>query len=161
MSNAPGQGRKPKASTIVEKLRTRAPRRQPGRLPHAPSYLDDNGKAEWRRTGKLLLQAGLMDELDTTALATYCQAYSRWLAAEEQIKENGMIVAAKNGFPVQSPYLAISNKAAQQMAKFMSEFGMTPASRSRLPAKVKEDKPKQQLSKPLDFDPRALLGANN
>ena len=161
MRNAPGQGRKPKAATIVEKLRTRAPRRQPGRLPHAPSYLDDNGKAEWRRTGKLLLQAGLMDELDTTALATYCQAYSRWLAAEEQIKKDGMIVVATNGFPVQSPYLSIANKAIQQMAKIMSEFGMTPASRSRLPAKAKEERPKKKLSEPLDFDPRTLLGVRN
>ncbi|MFP3569823.1 P27 family phage terminase small subunit [Paraburkholderia sp. SIMBA_030] len=32
--------------------------------------------------------------------------------------------------PIQSPYLAIANKAHEQMAHMLAEFGMTPSSRA-------------------------------
>jgi len=33
---------------------------------------------------------------------------------------------------MQSPFLAVANKALEQMRSFLGEFGMTPASRTRL-----------------------------
>jgi len=36
-----------------------------------------------------------------------------------------------NGVPIQNPWVGIGNTAVSQMAKFLGEFGMTPASRSR------------------------------
>lgn len=44
------------------------------------------------------------------------------------------MVKAPSGFPVQSPFLAIANKALEQMTKLMIEFGMTPSSRTRVHA---------------------------
>jgi P27 family predicted phage terminase small subunit len=37
-----------------------------------------------------------------------------------------------NGYAVPSPAVAISQKAAQIMKSFLTEFGLTPASRSRV-----------------------------
>jgi P27 family predicted phage terminase small subunit len=37
-----------------------------------------------------------------------------------------------NGNLIISPLLSVSNKAMEQMHKFLTEFGMTPASRSRI-----------------------------
>jgi hypothetical protein len=47
-----------------------------------------------------------------------------------------------------SSYLAIANKAFEQLSKMLTEFGMTPSSRSRV-SKVQPDKPQ--------LNPRAAL----
>jgi phage terminase small subunit len=42
------------------------------------------------------------------------------------------MVKSPNGFPVQSPYVSIANRQAEIMMRIASEFGFTPASRSRI-----------------------------
>jgi phage terminase small subunit len=41
-------------------------------------------------------------------------------------------VKSPNGYPIQSPYIAIANRQAEIMMRIASEFGFTPASRSRI-----------------------------
>lgn len=110
----------------------------PSELPAPPEHLDVEACREWNRTGSLLLNSGLLTELDVGALAVYCAAYSRWVDAEERIRLHGPIVEAPGtGYPSQSPYLQIANTAMAQMLKIQAEFGMTPSSRTRVrPAKV-------------------------
>ena len=43
-----------------------------------------------------------------------------------------MIVKSPNGFPVQSPYLSVANKALAQMSKLLVDFGLSPASGARI-----------------------------
>jgi len=93
---------------------------------------------------------GLLTKIDMAALAAYCMAYSRWVEAENMIRKHGMLVKSPNGYPMQSPYLAIANKAVEQMKSFLTEFGMTPAARSRIDLKVDEkeiDEMEQLLSR--------------
>ena len=113
---------------------------QTTRLPTAPAHLTDTGKKEWRRVGKLLHNLGLLTEIDLTALAGYCSTYAQWVGAQEQIKKHGVLIKAQSGFPMQSPYLTISNKAMSEMRKWLVEFGMTPSSRTR----IQVDKPKEK-----------------
>lgn len=42
------------------------------------------------------------------------------------------MIKAPSGFPVQSPYLSIANRQTEFMMRIASEFGFTPASRSRI-----------------------------
>ena len=79
-----------------------------------------------------LLEMGLISDLDRSAFAAYCTAYGRWIEAEEALKTYGLMLKSPNGFPVQSPYLAVANRALEQMRSLLSEFGMSPASRSRV-----------------------------
>ncbi len=81
-----------------------------------------------------LLSLGLLTSIDRAALAAYCQAWGRWVEAEEALKKHGVVVRSPNGFPIQSPYLAIANKARDQMRSMLTEFGMSPSSRSRVVA---------------------------
>ena len=102
-------------------------------VPDCPNYLDDEAKAEWFRTAKVLSDMGLLSLADRTALAAYCIVYSRWLQAEEQVKKFGSIVKSpEKGFPMKSPYLTVADQAMEAMHKFMVEFGLTPSSRSRI-----------------------------
>jgi phage terminase small subunit len=42
------------------------------------------------------------------------------------------MIKSPNGYPAQSPYLATVNRQAEIMMRIASEFGFTPASRSRI-----------------------------
>lgn len=97
-----------------------------------PSGLSDDAKKCWKQVAKHLKDAGVLTNLDVHALAMYCEAYARWFDANEKIKKFGTVIKAPSGFPVQSPYLAIANKAFDQMKSMLVEFGMTPSSRTRV-----------------------------
>lgn len=102
-------------------------------LPEPPEHLTDEAKREWHRTGAKLVALGLLTEIDTTAFATYCCCWARWVQAEEAIRATGPIVKApRSGVPIQNPYLAIANRAMEQLTKALMEFGMTPSSRTRI-----------------------------
>jgi P27 family predicted phage terminase small subunit len=92
-------------------------------------------KKEWRRISPQLEKLGLITQMDRAALAVYCQAYARWADTEAKIKklgDDGLIEETPSGYKQISVLLQISNRAAEQMHKFMAEFGMSPSSRSRV-----------------------------
>lgn len=83
----------------------------------------------------------MISALDKGALAMLCTCWARYVNAEEMIEKasaaspgsNGLFVKTPNGFPVQSPWLAVSNKAMEQYKVLCAEFGLTPSARSRMP----------------------------
>ncbi len=103
-------------------------------IPECPAELDAVAAAEWLRVCPELAAVGVLTRLDRSALAAYCQSWSQWLHAIEKLKITGPIVKAPSGFPIQNPYFAIANSALKQMKAFLTEFGMTPSSRSRIVA---------------------------
>jgi P27 family predicted phage terminase small subunit len=119
-------------------------------IPACPSHLNKVGKAEWRRVTKELLALGLISKLDRAALGGYCDAYSRWAEAATQIQQYGLIFKSPSGYPMPSPYLAIVHTALDQMRAFLTEFGMTPSSRSRV--KVANPKQRSLFDEFLDLD---------
>lgn len=106
---------------------------QPRRaLPPCPRWLSARARAEWRRLARELYDAGVLTTVDRAALAGYCVAFARWQEAEEVVSAKGMVVKTTNGNLIQNPYLTIANRAMDDMRRFAVEFGMTPASRTRV-----------------------------
>lgn len=97
-----------------------------------PTGMSDAAKKCWRQVSKQLKDASILTNLDTHALMLYCETYAKWQEANDKIKKFGAVIKAPSGFPVQSPYLAISNKAFDQMKAMLTEFGMTPSSRTKV-----------------------------
>lgn len=104
----------------------------PARAPRCPSHLQGEARAEWRRVAGALNAAGLLTQVDRAALAVYCQAWSRWVRAEEQVARHGEIVKTASGNLIQNPYLSVANRAMKQLQTLAREFGMTPSARSQL-----------------------------
>lgn len=105
------------------------------RLPAAPSHLGAEGKKEWRRIGRELKRLGLIAEIDRAALASYCSAWERYVEAEQNIRQFGLVLVAKDGKSMyQNPYVGLSNRAMELMLRVAAEFGMTPSARSRVRA---------------------------
>jgi P27 family predicted phage terminase small subunit len=70
--------------------------------------------------------------VDKAAFAGYCQAYARWREAEEFLSKHGTIFKTPSGYIQQVPQVAIARNYLQIMKDFCSEFGLTPAARTRI-----------------------------
>lgn len=101
-------------------------------LPRCPPHLTPVARREWRRLATPLYEVGVLTLADRAALAAYCQAYARWVEAEERLQETPTLLKTPSGYAQQSPWLTIANKQLELMARYMSELGLTPASRSRV-----------------------------
>ncbi len=106
----------------------------PDGMPDCPPHLSDEAAREWDRLGPVLHGMGVVTMADRAALAAYCQAYGRWVEAEEKLKQSPLLLKTPSGYVQQSPWLSVVNKQMELMSRFMTELGLTPASRSRVAA---------------------------
>ncbi|HEY8609747.1 MAG TPA: phage terminase small subunit P27 family [Roseomonas sp.] len=102
--------------------------------PECPVHLAGLAREEWDRLSAELSKLRMLTNLDRAALASYCVAYGVWADAAEKIQKYGAVVKSPKGYPMQSPYISIVNRQAEIMMRYASEFGFTPASRSRIKA---------------------------
>jgi P27 family predicted phage terminase small subunit len=133
------RGRKPLPSNVVrlrgnpgKRRRNEAEPRPEPRTPACPGALGPEAKKEWQRLAKELAALGLLTRIDRGMLAAYCQAHALWQEAVQAIERYGTMVKSPNGFPMQSPYVALANKQVDIMVRLAAEFGMTPSSRTRI-----------------------------
>jgi len=103
--------------------------------PTCPAHLNPTAKAEWKRLASGLFARGILTEGDRGMLAAYCQAYGRWVEAERKLAETPTLIKLPSGYIQQSPWLAISNKQLELIAKYASELGLSPVSRGRVTTK--------------------------
>lgn len=140
-----GRPRKPRALNELEGNPGKRPVNENEPMPNTsrpscPRHLNTLARKEWHRMAPFLEQLGLLTQIDRAALAAYCQAYGRWIEAEKKLKDLSLMSADKmaylykttNGNLIISPLLTIANKSMDQMHKFLIEFGMTPAARTRI-----------------------------
>jgi P27 family predicted phage terminase small subunit len=101
-------------------------------VPELPSHLSAEAVLEWHRITKELLALKILTKVDRAALAAYCQAWGRWVDAEDHLRLEPMIFKSPSGYPVLSPWWSVANKSMEQMRNFLTEFGLSPASRTRI-----------------------------
>lgn len=152
------RGRKPKPTALKmlegnpgkRPLNENEPKPPKGTI-RCPTWLEAEAKKEWRRLAPSLEAMGVLTTADITAFAGYCQAYARWKEAEEFITQHGSIFQTSSGYVQQVPQVSIAQQNLKIMQSFCSEFGLTPATRSRIIAgngdKVDEDDPMELLLK--------------
>jgi P27 family predicted phage terminase small subunit len=95
----------------------RAPKPSLASAADAPEHLNEPAKNEWSRLLREFAALGLVTQIDLGLFAGYCTAYGRWVEAEAKVKELGTIVKTAAGNLIQNPYLAVANRALEQMQK--------------------------------------------
>lgn len=133
------KGRKPKPTVLKQQdgnpgrrpINVDEPIAIPG-MPDCPPHLDDEARAEWCRTGPLLVKERRMSPSYRAIFAEYCVAWSRWVMAENKVREFGPVHATPNGFLQSSPYLTIARDAFKQLHTALTELGLSPASQARV-----------------------------
>ena len=147
------KGRKPKPTAI--KILEGNPGKRPlndkepkpeKKAPRCPSWLEPDAKTEWKRMAKVLEGLGLLTKVDMSAFAGYCQAYARWKEAEEFLSKHGTIFKTPSGYVQQVPQVSIAQTYLKTMKDFCSEFGLTPAARSR----IQVDTEKSETEDPME-----------
>ena len=104
-------------------------------IPDPPKHLSERALKEWTRMSEVLYKQGLLTEVDRACLAAYCQLYGRWQEAEEDLKKQAIWIETIQGNVIQNPLVGIANTAIKLMKECLIEFGMTPASRSKVSSK--------------------------
>ena len=100
-------------------------------LDAAPGWLDDGATEEWKRVVTDLTDKGVVTRVEQQALACYCQALSVVIACRKSIEERGLTIKTTRGV-IANPALKIMREYMIVVRAFASEFGLTPASRSRI-----------------------------
>lgn len=138
-------------------------------IPDYPSWLWSEAKKEWKRITVELERYGLISRLDRAALVLYVQAWAKMVWAERRmsaaIKQadaerkaaedkgetytggDGIMVKTTNGNLVYSHYWVVSRRAAEDVNRYLTSFGMSPSARGRV-----STSDNRQRSLPLDGD---------
>jgi P27 family predicted phage terminase small subunit len=132
----PDESAKPKGlkkiASSEHQLLTETKEKKPTRILECPSELGPVARQEWDRLVGQLTSKGVLSSSDRGPLAAYCTAFALAMEAAEMVHKHGAMIKSPNGFPMQSPYLSHLNRQIEIMMRIASEFGFTPASRSRI-----------------------------
>lgn len=141
MAGKPGRsGRRPKPTSVLKLTgQFRADRHNAGEpeppitIPEPPKCLKGESLAEWDRITVLLAEAKCIAEMDRATLTAYCLEWSRYVNANNKLRlANTLLAESTKGTKMPHPLLRVSDRALANMLRICMEFGMTPASRSRL-----------------------------
>lgn len=110
--------------------------------PKCPEHLDEDARKEWRRLVRILMRIRVLTEADGIALGNLCQAYSTMIRAQKKLNESGLMMKTPSGYVQQSPLIGIINSSMHTITALVREFGLTPASRTR----IQTVEPEQRLS---------------
>lgn len=101
----------------------------------APAWLSDEGLTHWGVLAASLNKLGLLDQLDVTTLASYCEAVARYQKMSLYLAEHGMtyVTKSKHGELTRlRPEYKVMNDAFKEMRSLLGEFGFSPSSRTRV-----------------------------
>lgn len=117
-------------------LNDREPKPKVG-TPHKPEWLSAEASKVWRRLVPQLRAMKVLTLVDADALAAYCHAFARWREAEEFLDKHGLVYpirddAGRVKCMQQFPQVAIARNLLLVVRAYQQEFGLTPASRSRI-----------------------------
>jgi P27 family predicted phage terminase small subunit len=136
----------------------------PAGVPEMPRGMPKAARREWVRMCADLMTLKVLTVVDGKGLMAYCLAYADCEASEKQcekkgrwieepiVSKDGQVVGYKNKM---APWFATKYIALKTMRTFLIEYGLTPASRSKLkmdkPAEVADEFPtREQMSNAAD-----------
>lgn len=117
-------------------LNRREPKPRAG-TPHCPAWLSPAARKVWHRLARELRAMRVLTLVDADAFAAYCHTYARWREAEEFLDQRGLVYPLRDDkgqvkCMQQWPQVAIARNLLLVLRAYQQEFGLTPASRSRI-----------------------------
>jgi len=109
--------------------------------PPMPDVLSPEAVAEWEQLIPALISLGIVSQLDSMALATYCQAVADWRRYQRLISKRnddsiddlgGEVQTFKTGAQQMHVLRQLANDAEKRANAAGAQFGMSPMSRRNL-----------------------------
>ena len=136
---------KPTALKILDGTE-RGPRKHepslPAGIPPMPKRLkvDKIAVACWKELSEILTKMGVLTMGDGEALATLCEVHSAEQACLLQLRAGGAVMHTDLGGVKPNPAGPLYRSLVAQKASLLSEFGLTPSSRTKLATKAEVEK---------------------
>lgn len=131
-------GRRPKPTAVKElagnpgkRPLNRVEPRPPASSARAPRGLGEEAARFWRRYAPVLSELGVLTQVDEPALQMAAEHYEVALRAAKQLHDEELIIEGRDG-PRKNPLAQILRDNSSALKSFLVEFGMTPASRSKI-----------------------------
>lgn len=128
----------------------------PKDLPKPPNTMNIYGKRLWNAMLPMLVNVGLYTEADYNAFELLCMAYGDMIKARKDLAKSGTVVLSPNGAVYQHPNVGIANQAWKRVKDMLTQFGLTPAERSRVKALSPSEK-SRSLADTLFAEARAKV----
>jgi P27 family predicted phage terminase small subunit len=114
-------------------------------IPDPPKYLSKIGRDVYYSTASELLQLGILTRISLTIFVAYCIEVARYYDAQEKLSKEGDRI--KNRFDewIINPLIKVANDALTSMTRLACEFGITPASSSKVKAIPRSKNTKSEL----------------
>ena len=138
------RGRKPKPTHLLKlagnpgkrPLNEREPKPELG-FPPCPERLQGAAREAWERFSKELAACRVGTQLDAAALELLCEAYAGHVEAAANVARLGPVwierqEAGKLPKFAYSPFWVIQKNEQKKLLALLTEFGMTPSSRTRV-----------------------------
>ncbi len=104
--------------------------------PKRPSWLTGEGKKMWVYLAPQLEKLGLLTKIYGQAFAAGCQEWGTYVYCQKYLKKHGLTYEYTNTKgsvnEIERPEVKIGQKAYAQFMSFCREFGLTPASMSKI-----------------------------
>ena len=145
-----GRPRKPTQMKVLEGNRGKRPlpANEPKPAPATkdvkpPTWMNTDGKKMWKRLVPILQRLQLLTEADLESFSMLCQSWGDYVEHVKDIKKNGKycIYVNKGGGAneVERPAVKLMHRAYERYKALCSEFGLTPASRTRIEIKPSDE----------------------
>jgi P27 family predicted phage terminase small subunit len=112
----------------------------------APKYLSKVARQEWTRVQTLLEEKGVLQNIDQSLLASYCEMFANWRASQDDIAKNGLVITVssqtrtgRTDKPVPNPAVTNAIRFNRAMAAIAVKFGLTPLDRQRIDVPKEEE----------------------
>lgn len=103
-------------------------------------------KRVWQALIPRLHELGMLASFDDTVLEQHCTNVARRRVLLKQLEKEGEIVTTDKGTVVKNPIVAIISKLDDAIRRTACEFGLTPASRTRIHVKATSKTPADDLA---------------
>ena len=140
-------GRRPKPSglRILEGTAKKRAGREPGMPPGVPPMperlaVDEVAVAKWHELAGILTRMGVLTTGDGEALATLCEVHSAEQSCLLQFRAGGAVMHTDLGGVKPNPAGPMYRSLVAMKASLLSEFGLTPSSRTKLATQVEVKK---------------------
>ena len=118
-----------------------------------PVKLHKLGKKYWKKIVPMLVEKGVLDDLDQFALDRLCQLYGVWMECRAKLHENGLTYETETDRGakrfMERPELSIMQKAEKEIQQLERKFGLTPGDREKIKMhgqKKKRNRPGSSLN---------------
>ncbi len=125
------------------RMNKREPKAEPG-APVCPAWLSPKAKRAWKELVGILGGMDILSKADRRAMELLCDAYAEYRDARAVVAKQGATYEAETvagGVMIRPrPEVAIAADAWRRVKGMLTEFGLTPASRSRVQTPDKGEK---------------------